>query len=139
VTTVDGDSCQGTSLSHPVFVDFCAGSEVSPSLGVFPARLVKSASSSTGYYLYFQRLDSLDGFNFYEGNIGAWYSHAGSPGNRCNLAATDLGTGEMRAEISPSAGDHYYLVTAFGGGAQGPSGFASSGMEIPRLQSSCPP
>jgi len=44
---------------------------------------------------------------------------------------TDLGTGELRAEIAPSDGNHYYLVAAFGGGNEGPSGFDSDGVQIP--------
>jgi hypothetical protein len=139
VVATDANGCQGTSPPHALFVDFCPASEVSPKAAIYPARLVKNTNSSTGYYLYFQRLDTLEGYNLYEGEVGTYYSHGEAPGNICNLPATDLGTGEMRAEITPSAGNHYYLVTAYGWGVEGPSGFDSSGTEIDSSECTCTP
>jgi hypothetical protein len=139
VTTTDSHGCVQTTNPYPVFIDFCPGSEVSPRNGIFPLRINKDAGSTTGYYIRFQRLDTLDGYNIYEGTVGIWYSHADAPGNDCAAVVTDLGGGEMRAELNPSAGDHYYLVTAFGGMDEGPSGFDSTGVEIPKTQSTCAP
>ena len=143
VSVVDGNGCSGRSSDSPVFVDFCPATEVSPARAIHPLRVVKSAASSTGYFLFFQRVDSTDGYNLYEGELVApWdglYHHGGQPGNRCGLTATDLGTGEMRASFSPAAGDRYYLVTAYGGGSEGPSGFNSVGSEVPESQSTCAP
>ena len=139
VRVTKGAGCELSSVDKQVFVDFCARTEVSPLGCIFKARLEKDPLSSTGYYLYFQRVDTLDGYNLYEGNIGSWYSHANSLGNVCTLAADDLGSGEMRAEISPNPGNHYYLVTAFGSGAEGPSGFDGGGLEIDPAQNTCVP
>ena len=139
VSVVYANGCSATSAQIPVFIDFCPASEVSPVSCNFPARLAEDQISSTGYYIYFQRLDTLEGYNLYEGSLGTWYSHANTPGSRCSISATDLGTGEMRAEVSPSAGDHYYLVTAYAGGIEGPSGFRTGGQEIDRAQSTCTP
>jgi hypothetical protein len=134
-----GEGCTAMSIEHVVFIDFCSGSEVSPQNGIFPLQIGKDTGSSTGYYIYFQRLDTLDGYNIYSGNIGTWYSHADAPGNDCAAMVSDLGMGEMRAELNPSEGDHYYLITAYGGGAEGPSGFDSQSVEIPAVQSTCAP
>ena len=139
VTVTNSYGCDGTSQELPVFIDFCPESEISPSGAIYPFRIVKDQSSSTGYYAYFQRIDTTEGFNMYEGSIGSFYSHASSPGNLCDATVTDLGTGEMRAEIAPSPGNHYYLVTAFGGGSEGPSGFDSQAQEIPKSHSTCSP
>ncbi len=126
------------SYGCEVFVDFCENSEVSPKNGIFPLRIVKDQNSSTGYYIYFQRMDSINGFNIYEGEIGNWYSYSTGT-NICNATFFDLGTGELRAELNPSEGNHYYLITAFGGDIEGPSGFDSNNGEIPKGHSSCTP
>ncbi len=136
VAVTDAGGCAGLSADHPVSIVFCSTSEVSPIHAVFPARLTKPG---TGNYLYFQRIDGTTGYNLYEGNLGTWYSHGGAAGNVCDVAVTDLGTGEMRAAITPSAGDHYYLVTAYAGTVEGPSGFASSGLERNPAQNTCAP
>jgi len=54
-----------------------------------------------------------------EGNIGNWYSHADAAGNDCTAIVSDLGNGEMRAELAPDW-KPLLLVTAYGGGAEGP-------------------
>jgi hypothetical protein len=121
-------------------VPFCSSTEVSPAECAVPLRLAPDAGSSTGYYLYFERIATATGYNLYIGTIGSWYSHGGMGiGRVCGLSVTDLGTGEMRAEVSPFVTDQYYLVTAFADTLEGPSGFDSSGMEIPRAQSTCAP
>lgn len=128
-----------TLTNTSISLDFCKVPEVSPSYAAFPARLVMDAGSPTGFYLYFERIAGTAGYNLYEGNIGTWYSHANAAGNACNVVTDDLGTGEMRAAITPSAGNHYYLVTAFEDGQEGPSGFATPHAEIDPAQSSCSP
>ena len=143
VETQNEGECSGISSSFQIFVDFCPDSEVSPSEAIYPVMLTKDSESSTGYFIYFQRLDSLDGYNIYEGNIvSPWdgdYHHYYMPGNYCDATVVDLATGQMRAEITPSEGAHYYLVTAYGGGTEGPIGFDSMGIEIAPGQSSCSP
>jgi len=139
VEVADSNGCIGTSAAKAVRVSFCQTTETSPSGAVFPARLAKDAASPTAYYLYFQRAGDAAGYNIYEGTLGSWYSHRNAPGNLCHAAVTDLGTGEMRAAITPSAGNHYYLVSAYEGKFEGPTGFSSSGTQIPAFQSSCAP
>lgn len=132
-------ACRMTSQDQWVSIPFCSTSEVSPKVAFFPARVSKDPDSSTGFYLYFQKMDGANGYNIYEGTLGNWYSHSAQPGNVCAATVTDLGTGEMRAEVTLSAGDHYYLVTAYSGAVEGPSGFNSANVEIDPLLSSCSP
>jgi hypothetical protein len=142
VTTTDGSGCLGTSAGHAVSIGFCPASEVSPPPALYPARLVKDGASSTGYYLFFQKIDGALGYNIYFGTVGDWYSHGGGmgTGRTCDAAVTDLGTGEMRAEVLPPPQDaSYYLITAFDGTSEGPSGFDSHGTEIPASLSTCSP
>lgn len=139
VRVANAGGCARTSSGKAVTINFCREAEVSPSGASFPARLVKDELSSTGYYIYFQKISNAEGYNIYEGNLDLWYSHASQPGNLCNAAVTDLGTGEMKAEIAPGDGGHYYLVTAFGGTAESISGYDSNIVEIDPSLSSCPP
>ena len=138
VTYTDGNGCTGTSAPHAVTIVFCETTEVSPHGSPVPARLVHEGGS---YYLHFEKISSATGYNIYQGTIGSYYSHGSTPGSGfiCDATATDLGTGEMRAAILPSDAGRYYLVTAFGSGVEGVSGYASSGAEIPASQSTCPP
>ncbi len=109
----------------------------------------RSTDSPTGYYLYFQKLDDIDGVNFYEGTFGSWYSHGGSPGNECGLEECfapgdpgcydDLGTGELRMVLSPEVGDRYFLLSAYAGNDEGPSGLDSNGSERDPAQNTCLP
>ncbi len=139
VTVTNDAGCSAVSAPLAVSVFACSTTEVSPALAVFPARLAKDAASPTGYYLYFQKVLRPLGYNLYEGTVGAWYSHGSSPERFCGLAATDLGTGEMRVPILPSSGNHYYLVTTFQKAEEGPSGYDSRSQEIPPSQSTCAP
>jgi hypothetical protein len=139
VRSTDGHGCAGLSLPYAVAISFCDTTEVSPQTSLVPARLVKDAGSKTGYYLYFERIPSSSGYNLYEGDVPKYYCHGSTPGNVCHLFVKDAGAGEMQAVISPSAGDHYYLVTAFADRREGPSGFDSAGSEIPKSQSTCRP
>ncbi len=143
VSVTNSFGCSAITANYQVFVDFCPETEVSPSGAEYPVKLVKDGNSFTGFYLYFQKLDTLDGYNIYEGDIvspwDGYYHHDNKPGSICSASIVDLGTGQMRAEITPSAGNHYYLVTAYGGGVEGPSGFNSDNVEIDPLQSTCSP
>jgi hypothetical protein len=90
----------------------------------------------------FQRLAGVQSYNLYEGSMfaGGFYSHGAAAGNRCSAAAVDQGDGTMVFDFVPTPGaNRYYLVTAAAGGVEGPSGYASSGAEIPPAQSSCTP
>jgi hypothetical protein len=135
----DAEGCWGQSPEKTISITFCSTTEVSPQGSPVPLQILRNPQSSTGFYLYFEKIPSASGYNIYEGNIGLWYSHANAPGNDCTAIVSDLGTGEMRSELLPSSGDHYFLVTAHGGGAEGPSGFSSSSVEINPLQSTCAP
>lgn len=141
VTVVNENGCTATSSPHAVALTFCAGTEVSPPGAPYSARLEKNSASSTGYFLYFQECDGTTGYSYYEGSIPvlATGSYDHGAGAHCDIVATDLGTGEMRAEIAPSEGDHYYLVTAHSATAEGSSGYASNGDERDPNQSTCPP
>ena len=119
--TVTNGTCPATSSPVNVFA-FCPTTEVSPSSSAIPVRLVPDTSSPTGYYLYFAAASGAQNYNVYEGTIGAWYSH-GSVGNICNIPYADLGGGQLRATYTPTVGNHYYLITAWGDGGEGPSGY----------------
>jgi N-acetylneuraminic acid mutarotase len=140
VRVTDAKGCQNTSSGWSITIQDCTD-EVS-SQGAFPPmRLVPDAASSTGYYLQFQKIPYATGYSCYEGTLAslALGSYDHGAGSHCDLSFTDLGTGEMRAEIAPSAGDHYHLVTAHSATLEGPSGFTSSNQEIDPAQSTCPP
>ena len=145
----DGNGCFSNSNDELTFVTFCPESEISPTGAIFPLRVERSTDSPTGYYLYFQKLDDIDGVNFYEGTFGSWYSHGGSPGNECGLEECftpgdpgcydDLGTGELRMVLSPEVGDRYFLLSAYAGNDEGPSGLDSDGSERDPAQNTCLP
>lgn len=97
--------------------------------------LVRSAGGGQ-IVLSYQEIPGAGGYNLYAGNLGAWYSHAGSPGNVCGVSSTS-GAGRRESTITPIAGDLYFLVTAYTV-AEGPSGFATGG-EIPPAASTCAP
>jgi hypothetical protein len=111
--------------------------EVSPPGSVYPLLLVKdraAATCPTGYCMYFEKEPVATGYNIYEGTLGAWYSHGGAPGDACNPAVADLADGYIRYSASPTAGDHYYIVTAFNGKGEGTAGSAPEDAQL-----SCPP
>jgi hypothetical protein len=110
--------------------------EVSPRGCTFPLKIVKDAATcpAAGVCLYFEKEPVARGYNLYEGTLGSWYSHDGAPGDDCDGAVVDLSTGEMRYSLSPSAGSHYYLVTAFNGGGEGTAGNPQRDTQL-----SCPP
>jgi hypothetical protein len=76
-------------------------------------RLLWSASCSTG----------AEDYGIYQGQLGAWYSH-----NR--IDCHDDGT-PLQEEITPSAGNRYYLVVPLHPNDEGDYGFASSGSARP--------
>jgi hypothetical protein len=143
VAATDESGCTVASPYRDVAMVFCADSEVSPVGAEHPLRLERLApkgeSSASGYGLSFQPVGGATGYNVYEGNLGEWYSHGGSPGNLCDAAVTALQDGSLAVVITPSAGDHYYLVTARGDAGEGRSGFDSSGAPIDPAQSTCAP
>jgi hypothetical protein len=139
VTVTTAEGCTGSSVIKSVTIIECSMPEVSPKVSPFPLRILADGTSSTGFFLYFEKIPSAEGYNIYEGSIGGWYSHGDAPGSDCATVVSDLGTGEMRAELAPDSGNRYYLVTAFGGADEGPSGFDSADVEIPSAQSTCPP
>ena len=139
VTVTDSYGCPGTSSGHAVTIHGCAVPEVSPTGSPNPLEIKAATGSPSGFYIFFAQVSGVLGYNLYEGAIGAYYSHAFAPGNVCNLPTTDMGGGKLRGEITPSAGNHYYLVTAFTSTMEGPSGYSSAGVEIPPSMSTCAP
>jgi len=138
VAVTDVNGSRGTSHGWNVAIQDCTD-EVSGVSSPFRARLVPDASSSSGFYLYFAKTAYAVGYSYYEGSLSSLrsgaYDHGSAP--HCNIAASDLGTGEVRAELAPSDGDHYYLVTAHSATVESPSGHNGVGQEIAPLQSTC--
>lgn len=113
--------------------------EVSPDGSAIPLRITRLGGSLLR--ATFQRLPGAAAYNLYEGSAfaGSFYSHGGSPGNRCAAAVSDPGDGSLTFDFAPSAGSaRYFLVTAAAGGVEGPSGYATAA-EIPPAESTCPP
>jgi hypothetical protein len=140
VKVADGKGCFGESEEHPVIIQFCSTSEVSPSGAVYPLLLTKLTGSPQEIDLSFQKVEQTAGYGVYTGTIGSWYSHGGNPfGRTCDVPIVDFGTGQIHARIAMIPGNHYYLITAHNAIAEGPSGFDSSGMEITKMLSTCAP
>ncbi|MCX7831011.1 MAG: hypothetical protein N2445_08150, partial [Acidobacteria bacterium] len=140
VFVTDSYGCSAYSPAHILTLENCGGGgEVSSKNSLYPLRIIKDSNSSTGYYIYFEKIAGSNGYNIYEGNVGAYYSHGNSSGNICNPSVQDMGNGEMRMEFAVSSGNHYYLVTQFTSGVEGPSGYNSSNNEIDPAQNSCAP
>ena len=139
VNVADTQGCRNASAGYTSMVSFCADSEVSPDGAVHPLRIDKDATSSTGYRLRFQSIDGAEGYNVYVGTLGSWYSHGSDPANACDVATELLPLGELGAELPFDAADRYYLVSAFAGADEGPSGLDSSGAVIDPAQSTCLP
>ncbi len=100
-----------------------APGEVSAAISSYPVELVKDGiTCPEGFCLYFEKNADADGYNIYEGSIGTWFSHDSAAGNICDSAITDLGSGQIRAGLTPSSGDRYYLVTAFNSSGEGTAG-----------------
>ena len=140
VYVTDAFGCSKMSPEHSVTLENCGGGgEVSSKTSSFPLRIVKDSNSSTGYYIYFEKISGCDGYNVYEGTVGTYYSHGNSSGNICNTSLFDMGNGEMRMEFPISTGNKYYLVTQFTSNVEGPSGYNSNDSEIEPGQSTCNP
>lgn len=140
VSVTDTYGCSALSPAHLVTLENCGGGgEVSSKTSLYPLRIVKDANSSTGFYIYFEKVSGSQGYNIYEGNVGTYYSHGNASGNICSASVQDMGNGEMRMEFPVSTGNHYYLVTQFTSGVEGPSGYNSNDVEIDPAQSTCVP
>ncbi|UCF67936.1 MAG: hypothetical protein JSV80_01170 [Acidobacteriota bacterium] len=68
-------------------------------------------------------------YGIYEGTLGSYYSHTAID---CNDAGADL-----TEEVTPSGGDHYYLVVPLNPNDEGSYGRASSSTERPQGSSPC--
>jgi hypothetical protein len=84
--------------------------------------------------------DGAEDYGIYEGTIGTWYSHTSKD-------CSDLGSNRTE-QITPGAGNRYYLVVARNSQAEGSYGQASSGAErpvgtavcvAPQIVTACPP
>lgn len=140
VSVTDGAGCPAVSSGALVLVGFCPESEASPAGAPFPVLVEPSAGSTTGYEIYFQRLDGADGYNLYSGSLAGIFDHGGGPDNVCDLPFTDLGTGELSAELPLPGGDAvYFLVSPFSGGLEGVAHRSSGGIPADPAQSTCPP
>jgi hypothetical protein len=91
----------------------------SPPGGRLRLRISWNASCSTG----------AEDYAIYEGAIGQWYSHT-------RLDCSDEG-GDLTEEVTPSAGDRYYLVVPLNANAEGSHGTASDQTERPVGITSC--
>lgn len=76
-------------------------------------RLIWSGSCSMG---------AID-YGIYEGTLGTWYSHA--------MKDCSDGGGDRAEEITPSAGNRYYLVVSLSASGEGSYGKDSAGAERP--------
>lgn len=93
--------------------------------------------SGADLVLSYQEIAGAGGYNVYEGSIGTWYSHGGAPSDLCGATSIPAAGGRRETTMTPSTGNRYYLVTAYGA-TEGPSGFSSTG-EIPPSGSTCAP
>jgi len=66
----------------------------------------------------------------YEGDIGTWYSHGTKAA--CGVTGTNV-------TITPSSGNHYYLVVPLSASMEGSYGTDSAGKEIPKSSNPCQP
>lgn len=116
----------------------CSLGEVSPPGSANPLLIVKDNTSSTGYYLYFNKTINARGYNLYEGDIGNYYNH-GQTTNFCNISfQTTLSPGKLKYELNPTSGNHYYLITAYSANQESTAGNSTYGPR-PSEQNTCPP
>ncbi|MDX1389899.1 MAG: hypothetical protein R3344_11955, partial [Acidobacteriota bacterium] len=136
----DAFGCPANSSRETAFVGFCAESEISPRGAIFPLRIEKSTGSSTGYYVYFQKIDDVFGYNAYAGTLGTWFDHGGGADDFCGAVFTDLGNGAIRAELpAPAAANAYFLVTGFDGSDEGVAHTDSGDNPSDPAQNTCLP
>jgi hypothetical protein len=122
------------------YLTAAAPPEVSGTWGWPPLKLGKGTAANTVILTFEDKAGAVTGYNVYEGNLGAMYSHGGAPGNVCNVATTVTTWGRRTPAAGiGTAGSRYYLVTAFSATMEGPSGYSSAGVEIPPAMNSCPP
>ena len=124
-----------TNVSQPsaCSTGSAAAPEVSSTASGQPMTLRKTGADIV---LRYQEIAGTGGYNVYQGALGSWYSHSGSPQNICGASAVPV-TGRRETTLTPAAGNRYYLVTTYTS-AEGPSGFATGG-PIPPAASTCPP
>jgi hypothetical protein len=79
---------------------------------------------------------TVPAYNIYEGTIGSFYSHAPVA---CHVTGTLDGAGSRFLDITPGAGDRYYLVTASDSCGEGSPGRGSDGRRRPLPNGSCGP
>jgi hypothetical protein len=110
--------------------------EVSPSLSARPLHLARDRAGLCpgGICAWFERLADADGYNFYRGDVGSWWSHQGPAGDLCAAPVVDEGTGWVRLDLVDEPGSHYYLATAFNALGEGTAGSAERDAQL-----SCPP
>lgn len=107
-----------------------------PHAGRVPATILLDKSTTTPGDLTISWSPSCttvaDDYGIYEGDVGSWYAHE-------DLACSDTG-GDGEEDVTPGAGNHYYLVVpsgATGGVTEGSYGRDSSGTERPVGTSVC--
>jgi len=96
-----------------------------------PTMTVKKAASPAGDIVLTWSVASgyVDDYAIYEGTLGTWYSHA-------SKTCTDAGH-DLAEQVTPAAGNTYYLVVALNADAEGSYGRDSQGNERPRGTGTC--
>jgi hypothetical protein len=111
--------------------------------GTVPTTLLLGKAPTPGNLILYWSPSCSDGatdYGIYEGVIGSWYSHA-------SIDCTDNGA-DLKEEITPGAGDRYYLVVAHNPFEEGSYGTATitgerpvglGACSTPQIVSVCPP
>jgi hypothetical protein len=79
---------------------------------------------------------TVPAYNIYEGTLGTPNSHAPLA---CHVAGTSDGTGSRFMDLTPGAGDRYYLVTASDACGEGSAGRGSDGCRRSLPPGACGP
>ena len=78
--------------------------------------------------------DSGIAYSIYEGTLSGIYDHLSYV---CKISGTPTGTGLRYYDITPAAGNTYYLVTASMSSGEGTSGYDSGGSERDPALNTC--
>jgi hypothetical protein len=132
LTVSDGGSEKSCETTVSITGEATPPVEVSPPPSGMPLRIQAEGNELR---LSFSDLGSGQaGYDVYEGELGIYYTHTAAG---CAVPVTPDTPGRLAAEITPSTGSRYYLVTAHTCLEEGPSGFDSHGIERDPGRNSC--